>query len=164
MHLTGSITEWPTTVWYSHCRRIAVGPGPPCEPNINNLERFPELSTVFLSFHSHDHVAYISVQPNASRPRPQVLIRIFFAHTVLFLTFFPPSVLFFLTLASAMSNLQVTSQNTSSGGSATITWSQDSSDPSVFSLELANNNFHNTFALANNVQTSSGQVTVTIPI
>ncbi|KAN0121632.1 hypothetical protein V8E52_003528 [Russula decolorans] len=74
------------------------------------------------------------------------------------------SVLFFLPLASALSSLQVTSQNPSSGGSVTITWSQDSSDPTTFSLELANNNFHNTFALANNVQTSSGQLTVTLPI
>ncbi|KAF8499236.1 hypothetical protein F5888DRAFT_1922203 [Russula emetica] len=74
------------------------------------------------------------------------------------------SVLFFLPLASALSSLQVTSQNPSSGGSVTITWSQDSTDPTTFSLELANNNFHNTFALANNVQTSSGQLTVTLPI
>jgi hypothetical protein len=143
--------------------RIAVGPNAPCEPNINNLQPFPELSTIFFSFYSHDHVAYISVQPNASRPRPQVLI-VFLCTQGPLSHFYPYSVLFFLPLASALSNLQVTSQNPSSGGSVTITWSQDSSDPSTFSLELANENFHNTFALANNVQTSSQQITVTIPI
>src|ERR1700679_2793000 len=86
----------------------------------------------------------------------------FFAHKRFSFSLFLYSVLFFLPLASALSSLQVTSQNPSSGGSVTITWSQDSSDPSVFSLELANNNFHNTFALANNVQISSGQITVTL--
>lgn len=124
--------------------------------------RFPELSSIF-SFYSHYHVAYISVQPNASRRRPQVYLVIL--HTRGSLShIFLSSFLFFLPLASALSNLQVTSSNPSSGGSVTITWTADSTDPSTFSLELANNNFHNTFALANNVQTSSGTITVTLPI
>ncbi|KAF8481015.1 hypothetical protein DFH94DRAFT_438382 [Russula ochroleuca] len=72
-------------------------------------------------------------------------------------------VLFFLPLASALSNL-VISSNPTSGGSVTITWSGDSTDPATFSMVLANSNFHNTFAIGNNIQTSAGTLTVTLPI
>ena len=34
----------------------------------------------------------------------------------------------------------------------------------TFSVELVNQNFHNTFAVANNVQTSAGSITVTLPV
>ncbi|KAH9996502.1 hypothetical protein BJV77DRAFT_987404 [Russula vinacea] len=71
-------------------------------------------------------------------------------------------VLFFLPLASALSNLAITSNNPTSGGSVTITWTPDSTDPTTFSLVLANVNFHNTFAIGNNIQTSSGSLTVTL--
>ncbi|KAI0286862.1 hypothetical protein BGY98DRAFT_1092467 [Russula aff. rugulosa BPL654] len=63
-----------------------------------------------------------------------------------------------------MSGLAVTSPNPTSGAPCTVNWTPESGDAAVFSLELVNVVFHNTFALANNVQTSSGQVNVTIPI
>ena len=59
------------------------------------LPTFPRALDRLFSFFSHDHVAYISVQPNASRPRPQVLHRLACTR-VLFLTvsvqrpLFPP--------------------------------------------------------------------------
>ena len=63
-----------------------------------------------------------------------------------------------------MTGLTVTTTNPTSGGSITFTWTADSTDPSTCDFVLANTNFHNTFAIANNVQTSSGSLTVTIPI
>ncbi|KIM64200.1 hypothetical protein SCLCIDRAFT_1213637 [Scleroderma citrinum Foug A] len=49
------------------------------------------------------------------------------------------------------------------GGTVTITWSATSSDPAYFSIELVNPSFHNTFAIANNVETSLGQLTIQLP-
>ena len=49
------------------------------------------------------------------------------------------------------------------GGTVTITWSSSSSDPSYFTIELVNPSFHNTFAIANNVLTSLGQLTIQLP-
>jgi len=71
--------------------------------------------------------------------------------------------LFFLPLASAMSGLSISS-NPTSGGTATVSWTADSTDPSTFSIELATSDFHNAIAVANNVQSASGQTPITIPI
>jgi len=49
------------------------------------------------------------------------------------------------------------------GGTVTITWSATNTDPPYFSIELVNPAFHNTFAIANNVQTSLGELTIQLP-
>jgi len=56
-----------------------------------------------------------------------------------------------------------TPENLSSGGSATINWTSAAGDPSTFSIELLNVVFHNSFAIANNVQPSAGTITLTLP-
>ncbi|TFY76590.1 hypothetical protein EWM64_g7420 [Hericium alpestre] len=56
-----------------------------------------------------------------------------------------------------------TPENLSSGGTITISWTTADGDPPVFSLELLNTVFHNTFAIANNVQSGAGSITMQIP-
>ncbi|KAF8273836.1 hypothetical protein EI94DRAFT_1782758 [Lactarius quietus] len=73
-------------------------------------------------------------------------------------------ILFFLPLVSALTFTSVPT-NATSGGSVTIPWSSTSTDPSTFSLELVNPTlFNNAIAIANNVATSTGTITVTLPI
>ncbi|KAF7976210.1 hypothetical protein HWV62_7400 [Athelia sp. TMB] len=52
----------------------------------------------------------------------------------------------------------------SSGGSATVDWTSSSGDPSTFTLELSNTAFHNSYAIANNVNPSSGSISFSLPI
>ncbi|KIK81717.1 hypothetical protein PAXRUDRAFT_832661 [Paxillus rubicundulus Ve08.2h10] len=49
------------------------------------------------------------------------------------------------------------------GGEVTITWTASTTDPTSFTLELVNTVFHNTFAIANTVQTSLGTITIQLP-
>jgi hypothetical protein len=49
------------------------------------------------------------------------------------------------------------------GGTVNITWQATTADPSSFSIYMVNSIFHNTFAIANNVQASAGMLTLTIP-
>jgi hypothetical protein len=49
------------------------------------------------------------------------------------------------------------------GNPATITWSASTTDPAYFSIELVNPSFDDTFAIANNVQTALGTITITLP-
>jgi len=51
-----------------------------------------------------------------------------------------------------------------SGGSVTIQWTTVAGDPTTFSLELLNPSFNNAFAIANNVPTSDGKITLNLPI
>ncbi|EPQ60277.1 hypothetical protein GLOTRDRAFT_108878 [Gloeophyllum trabeum ATCC 11539] len=66
-----------------------------------------------------------------------------------------------LPLVSALT-LQTPSGLTSAGP-ATISWTAESTDP-PFSLELVNQVFHNSFAIANNVQPGQGSLSLTLPI
>lgn len=45
----------------------------------------------------------------------------------------------------------------------TITWTASTTDPTSFSIELVQASFHDTFAIANNVPTNMGQLTVQVP-
>ena len=64
-----------------------------------------------------------------------------------------------------MSGLTISSTNPTSGGTVTITWTYDAtSDPATCDLVLVNANFHNTFAIANNVHTADGTTTLALPI
>ncbi|KAG1825280.1 hypothetical protein EV424DRAFT_1471751 [Suillus variegatus] len=49
------------------------------------------------------------------------------------------------------------------GGLVNVTWEATTSDPSSFSLYMVNTIFHNTFAIGNNVQSSAGIITLTLP-
>ncbi|KAF8435830.1 hypothetical protein L210DRAFT_2511746 [Boletus edulis BED1] len=49
------------------------------------------------------------------------------------------------------------------GGTVTLMWTAATTDPSTFSIELVNTAFHDTFAIANNVPTVNGQITVELP-
>ncbi|KAG2107026.1 uncharacterized protein F5147DRAFT_637111 [Suillus discolor] len=49
------------------------------------------------------------------------------------------------------------------GGLVNVTWEATTSDPSSFSLYMVNTIFHNTFAIGNNVQSSAGILTLTLP-
>ncbi|KAG2342043.1 hypothetical protein BDR05DRAFT_423110 [Suillus weaverae] len=51
----------------------------------------------------------------------------------------------------------------STGGVVNITWQATTADPGSFSLYMVNTIFHNTFAIANNVQASAGMITLTLP-
>ncbi|KAI0347987.1 hypothetical protein BDW22DRAFT_39938 [Trametopsis cervina] len=53
--------------------------------------------------------------------------------------------------------------NITSGGTVTITWTQASGDPDVWSLFLVNQVFHNTYGIANNVKNSDGTLTLNLP-
>ncbi|KAG9309060.1 hypothetical protein JVU11DRAFT_10942 [Chiua virens] len=66
-----------------------------------------------------------------------------------------------LPLVSALTINPITGGTT--GGTATITWTASTTDPNYFSIELVNTVFHNTFAIANNVQTSLGSLTIQLP-
>ncbi|EKM61425.1 uncharacterized protein PHACADRAFT_248020 [Phanerochaete carnosa HHB-10118-sp] len=57
-----------------------------------------------------------------------------------------------------------TPTNLTSAGTATISWTTGPNDPSTWSLELSNpNNFHNTFAIANNVDPAAGSINIPLP-
>ncbi|KAI9566300.1 hypothetical protein HD554DRAFT_2116999 [Boletus coccyginus] len=66
-----------------------------------------------------------------------------------------------LPLVSALTVNPPTDPTT--GGTVTITWTASTSDPAYFSLELVNDAFHDTFAIANNVQTALGTLTIQLP-
>ncbi|KIJ97037.1 hypothetical protein K443DRAFT_681822 [Laccaria amethystina LaAM-08-1] len=53
--------------------------------------------------------------------------------------------------------------NPTSGGQVTITWTTAAGDPDSFSIELVNTSFNNAYAIANNVDPSTGSITLTIP-
>ncbi|KDR85922.1 hypothetical protein GALMADRAFT_132548 [Galerina marginata CBS 339.88] len=55
-------------------------------------------------------------------------------------------------------------QNPTSGGSITIKWNSAPNDPDSWSFELVNTVFHNSFAIANNVNPTAGQLTLTLPV
>ncbi|GJE86215.1 hypothetical protein PsYK624_022950 [Phanerochaete sordida] len=57
-----------------------------------------------------------------------------------------------------------TPMSLNSSGPAHITWKTDAGDPATWSLELVNTDiFHNSFAIANNVNPSQGAVDLTLP-
>ncbi|KAF9446505.1 hypothetical protein P691DRAFT_761588 [Macrolepiota fuliginosa MF-IS2] len=97
-------------------------------------------------------------------------------HLILFLSVplyrsSPPKMIFKLSLLAALvaplvSALTVSqpSQPVTSGGSMTFTWQAANGDPATFSVFLSNPAFNSVFAIANNVDTSLGTLTVTIPI
>jgi hypothetical protein len=123
----------------------------PCPKLVDPLLSFPPLPLPTLTTAS---LSTQCVPPTGTHPPT-------FAHTAL-LSPFLSSAIIFLPLVSALSNLQVSTGPTS-GGPVTITWSQDSTDPSSCSFELVNTIFHNSFAIANNIQTSQQTLTVTLP-
>ncbi|KAF8641092.1 hypothetical protein AX17_000735 [Amanita inopinata Kibby_2008] len=51
-----------------------------------------------------------------------------------------------------------------SASSFTVKWTSDATDPGLFSFELNNEVFHNSYAIANNVQTTQGSLTIALPI
>ncbi|OCH84038.1 hypothetical protein OBBRIDRAFT_840009 [Obba rivulosa] len=58
-----------------------------------------------------------------------------------------------------------TPTNWESGTNANVSWTNAAGDPSTWSLELVNpTNFHNSFAIANNVNPAPGFITVQLPI
>ncbi|KAG1747686.1 hypothetical protein EDB19DRAFT_281670 [Suillus lakei] len=68
---------------------------------------------------------------------------------------------FALPLVSALTLGTPTGVTT--GGLVNVTWQATTADPSSFSLYMTNTIFHNTFAIGNNVQTSAGILTLTLP-
>ena len=50
-----------------------------------------------------------------------------------------------------------------SGGPLSISWEATTADPGTFSIEMVNVIFHNTFAIAANVQASAGGLNLTLP-
>ncbi|KAF4611563.1 hypothetical protein D9613_004392 [Agrocybe pediades] len=64
-------------------------------------------------------------------------------------------------LVSALT-LQVP-ENPTSAGQITIKWTSAPNDPETFSFELINTAFNNAFAIANNVNPTAGQLTLTLP-
>jgi len=126
---------------------------------INNRHPLPQiLDPLFPFFFSHGP---LNLNPIHNASRLQVFIRL--PVPVLFsLSPLLSSALFFLPLVFAVSNLSV-SQNLTSGGPVTITWTADSTDPDSCSFELVNEAFHDTFAIANNIPINTGSITVNFP-
>lgn len=54
--------------------------------------------------------------------------------------------------------------NITSAGSATITWTSEPTDPPMWNLYLLNIVFHDSFGIANNVQTDIGTITLQLPV
>ncbi|KAF5332610.1 hypothetical protein D9611_005284 [Ephemerocybe angulata] len=48
--------------------------------------------------------------------------------------------------------------------SVTVTWDTAPGDPETFTLELTNEEFHDQFALVNNIDPNQGSVTFTVPV
>ncbi|KIJ66577.1 hypothetical protein HYDPIDRAFT_174620 [Hydnomerulius pinastri MD-312] len=73
----------------------------------------------------------------------------------------------FSALALALPLVSALTLNTptgaTTGGVVTITWTASTTDSPYFTLEMVNTAFHNTFAIANNVQTSLGTMTIELP-
>ncbi|KAH7886435.1 hypothetical protein F5I97DRAFT_1830185 [Phlebopus sp. FC_14] len=71
------------------------------------------------------------------------------------------------TLALALPLVSALTVNTpngaTTGGTVTLAWTATSTDPAYFTFELVNTAFHNTFAIANNVQASLGTITIQLP-
>lgn len=65
-------------------------------------------------------------------------------------------------LASALT-LQAPTDATS-GGQITIKWASDAGDPDTWSFELFNTVFHDSFAIANNVDPAPQQLTLMLPV
>ncbi|KAI5118580.1 hypothetical protein M0805_004196 [Coniferiporia weirii] len=57
-----------------------------------------------------------------------------------------------------------TPTNWTSGGQAVIQWAPVAGDTQSFSIELTNDVFHKTFAIANNIQTGELQLSLELPI
>jgi len=124
--------------------------------SINNRHPLPQtLDPLFSFLFSHDPLNLNDAS------RLQVFIRlpvpVLFSSSLLL-----SSALFFLPLVFAVSNLSV-SENLTSGGPVTITWTADSTDPDSCSFELVNEAFHDTFAIANNIPINTGSITVNLP-
>jgi hypothetical protein len=64
-------------------------------------------------------------------------------------------------LASALV-LQIP-ENPTTGGQITIRWTNEPNDPETWSFELTNTIFNNAYAIANNVDPSASQLTLTLP-
>jgi hypothetical protein len=79
------------------------------------------------------------------------------------LTKFCHSLVILLPLLARSLTLNVPTGVTS-GGSVTFTWATTTGDPTTFSLFLRHPAFNDDFAIANNVQTSLGTLTLSIPI
>ncbi|KAF8167222.1 hypothetical protein B0H34DRAFT_680889 [Crassisporium funariophilum] len=69
---------------------------------------------------------------------------------------------FVAPLVSALT-LQIP-ENPTSGGSVTIKWNSAQGDPDTWTFELLNTVFNNAFAIANNVDPSTQQLTLTLPV
>ncbi|KAK0435018.1 Ser-Thr-rich glycosyl-phosphatidyl-inositol-anchored membrane family-domain-containing protein [Armillaria borealis] len=54
-------------------------------------------------------------------------------------------------------------ETVTSTGPITISWQTSSGDPSVFSIELINQSFNSQYAIANNVDSSLGSLSLTFP-
>ncbi|KAF8551103.1 hypothetical protein OG21DRAFT_1487263 [Imleria badia] len=66
-----------------------------------------------------------------------------------------------LPLVSALTFGSISGWTT--GATVTVTWTTSPTDPTTFSIELANPSYHNSFAIATNVVTTNGQVTIDLP-
>jgi len=55
-------------------------------------------------------------------------------------------------------------ENPTSGGQITIRWTNEPNDPETWSFELLNTVFNNAFAIANNVNPSASELTLTLPV
>ncbi|KAF8551104.1 hypothetical protein OG21DRAFT_1513219 [Imleria badia] len=66
-----------------------------------------------------------------------------------------------LPLVSALTFESISGWTT--GATVTVTWTASTTDPTSFSIELANPSYHNSYAIATNVVTANGQVTIELP-
>ncbi|KAH9982304.1 hypothetical protein BGW80DRAFT_1262619 [Lactifluus volemus] len=72
--------------------------------------------------------------------------------------------LFFLPLVSALTFTNITPAIPTSGGSITFSWTEDPGDAATVTFQLQNPPvLLNAIAIANNIQTASGQLTLTLP-
>ncbi|KAF5312116.1 hypothetical protein D9619_002433 [Psilocybe cf. subviscida] len=55
-------------------------------------------------------------------------------------------------------------ENPTNSGTITIKWTNEPNDPDTWSFELINKVFNNAFAIANNINPSASQITLTLPV
>lgn len=55
-------------------------------------------------------------------------------------------------------------KNPTSGGPVTLSWNWKAGDPNTFSIELTNEVFHNSYAIANSVIPEQGSIDIILPI
>lgn len=161
--------------WVSHAGRYKnqVGRLPPLSSQFpHELRRrpFPQSSSGYLTVKKNGRETSVSEVDMVIDSRSCLL---FFFFTLFFILFYffrhcrSIAGLLALPLAAAFSIVPLISPDGSipvSGQLANCTWSAGSTDPQTFSLQLVNSMFHDTYAIASDVESALQSMQITLPL